>query len=328
VAAAFNGMLDRRQEADGALQESERRFATLLSNAPTMVYRCANEPGWPFEFVSAYVYELTGHPAADFLEDGLQYESLIVEEDRERVWDEVQAGLAARERFRISYAVRHRNGAVRRVEEYGQGIFGEDGTVLAIEGLVADVTEREQAVEMLREAEVRYRSLVENIPAVVYTQQPGEPSLTTYVSPQIEAMQGYTPQETMSDPEHWTKTLHPEDRERVLAEDERTNRTGEPFVAEYRQFARDGRVVWVRDEAVLVRDEAGTPLYWQGVLLDTTERKRAEEAVKENEKRFRQLFDQSVDALIIHDASGNIVDCNAEACRALGYSREELLALR
>jgi PAS domain-containing protein len=73
---------------------------------------------------------------------------------------------------------------------------------------------------------------------VVYTQQPGEPSLTTYVSPQIEAMQGYTPQETMSDPEHWTKTLHPDDRERVLAEDERTNRTGEPFVAEYRQFAK------------------------------------------------------------------------------------------
>jgi PAS domain S-box-containing protein len=84
----------------------------------------------------------------------------------------------------------------------------------------------------------------------------------------------------------------------------------------------------VRDEAVLVRDEAGTPLYWQGVLLDTTERKRAEEAVQENEKRFRQLFDQSVDALIIHDASGNIVDCNAEACRALGYKREELLTLR
>ncbi|MDQ3639539.1 MAG: PAS domain S-box protein, partial [Actinomycetota bacterium] len=458
VAAAFNGMLDRRQEAEEALQESERRFATLLSNAPTMVYRCANEPGWPFEFVSAYVLELTGHPAADFLEDGLRYESLIVEEDRERVWDEVQAALAARERFRIFYSIRHRDGTARQVEEYGQGIFDEGGNVLAIEGLVAnvserkqaddrlreaearyravveqipaitysqaidhdgtimyaspqvegvlgytpeeyisgdglwvriihpedrarvlaedertdetgepfkveyrmlaqdgrevwvrdeavlvrdedgtplfwqgfmlDVTEERQAERRLREAEVRYRSLVENIPAVIYTQQPGEPSLTTYVSPQIEAVQGYTPQETMADPEHWTKTLHPEDLERVLAEDERTNRTGEPFAVEYRQYAKDGRVVWVRDEAVLVRDEEGTPLYWQGVLLDITERKAAEEAVRENEKRFRQLFDQSVDALLVHDASGKIVDCNAEACRSLGYEREELLALR
>ena len=132
VAVAFNEMFDSRQEAEGALQESERRFATLLSNAPTMVYRCANKPGWPFEFVSAYVHELTGHPAADFLENGLQYESLIVERDRERVWDEVQAALAARQRFRISYSVRHRDGTTRQVEEYGQGIFDEDGDVLAI----------------------------------------------------------------------------------------------------------------------------------------------------------------------------------------------------
>ena len=459
VAVAFNDMLDRRQESDEALKESERRFATLLSNAPTMVYRCANEPGWPFEFVSAYVYELTGHAAEEFLGDGgLQYESLIVEEDRGRVWDEVQAALAARERFRISYSICHTDGTTRRVEEYGQGIFDERGDVLAIEGLVADVTERKQADDRLREAEaryrtvveqipaitysqevdhggmityvspqvedvlgvtpeeyvsdqdlwvrlihpddrervlaeddrtdetgepfkieyrmlardgstvwlrdeavlvrdeggtplfwqgflldvteereaekrlreaeVRYRSLVENIPAVIYTQQPGDPSLTTYVSPQIETMQGYAPQETLADPEHWTKTLHPEDLEWVLAEDERTNKTGEPFAAEYRQYAKDGSVVWVRDEAVLVRDDEGTPLYWQGVLLDITERKAAEEAVRENEERFRQLFDQSVDALLVHDASGNIVDCNAEACRSLGYEREELLALQ
>src|SRR5918997_2308912 len=328
VAAAFNGMLDRRQEADEALKESERRFATLLSNAPTMVYRCANAPGWPFEFVSAYVHELTGYPAADFLEGGLQYESLILEEDRERVWKEVQAALAARERFRISYSIRHTNGAVRQVEEYGQGIFDGEGAVLAIEGLVADVTERNQADERLRQAEARYRTVVEHIPAVTYSQEVDHNGAITYVSPQIETMLGVTPEEYVSEHDLWYQLVHPEDRGRVLAEDDRTDRTEEPFKIEYRMLARDGRVVWVRDEAVLVRDEDGTPLYWQGVLLDITERKAAEEAVKENERRFRQLFDQTVDALIIHDASGNIVDCNAEACRALGYEREELLNLR
>ena len=146
VAAAFNGMLDRRQQAEEALQESERRFATLLSNAPIMVYRCANEPGYPLEFVSDYVSELTGHPPAAFLgEDGLQYESLIVEEDRGMVWEAVQDALAAREHFRISHSICHRDGTTRRVEEFGQGIFDEDGGVLAIEGLVGDVTERERA---------------------------------------------------------------------------------------------------------------------------------------------------------------------------------------
>jgi len=196
VAAAFNSMLDRRQEAEGALQESERRFATLLSNAPTMVYRCANEPGWPFEFVSDYVSELTGHPAADFLDDGLQYESLIVEEDQQRVWAEVQAALAARERFRTYYSIRHKNGTARQVEEYGQGIFDEKGNVLAIEGLVADVTEREQADEKLREAETRYRTVVEQIPAITYSQDVDHNGAITYVSPQVERVLGVTPEES------------------------------------------------------------------------------------------------------------------------------------
>src|SRR5215210_2392835 len=84
----------------------------------------------------------------------------------------------------------------------------------------------------------------------------------------------------MIDEEHWLRTVHPEDRERVLAEEARTDRTGEPFRAEYRVIAGDGRVVWVRDEAALVRDEEGQPLYWLGVQYDVTEQKR--ERRKEN----------------------------------------------
>src|SRR5215203_3152472 len=86
-------------------------------------------------------------------------------------------------------------------------------------------------------------------------------------------------------PDLWAKILHPEDRERVLAEDRHTNETGEPFAMEYRQFARDGSVVWLRDEATLVRDENGKPLYWLGVQVDITERRRAEEAHREAEER-------------------------------------------
>ena len=291
VAAAFNAMLDRRQEAEGALQESERRFATLLSNAPTMVYRCANEPGWPSEFVSDCVSELTGHLAEEFLEESLHYESLIVEEDRQRVRDEVRDALAARERFRISYSICHSNGTTRQVEEYGQGVFDGPGNALAIEGLIADVTEREQADEKLREAEVRYRTVVEQIPAITYSQEVDHGGTITYASPQIEGVLGYTPEEYVSDPELWTQILYPEDREKVLAEDELTDETGEPFRVEYRMIARDGRTVWVRDEAVLVRDEDGTPLFWQGFMQDITERKEATQALQKSEAHPRHSGD-------------------------------------
>jgi PAS domain S-box-containing protein len=133
---------------------------------------------------------------------------------------------------------------------------GDEKTVVVFR----DVTEREEAERKLREAEVRFRTLVEQIPAITYIEAVDNEEPTTeflYVSPQIETMFGYSPEEWVADPGLFPKHLHPEDRERVLAEDARTEATGEPFRTEYRQYTRDGRLVWVRDEAVLVHDEAG-----------------------------------------------------------------------
>jgi len=99
-------------------------------------------------------------------------------------------------------------------------------------------------------------------------------------------MLGYTPEEYASG--LWVDILHPEDRERILAEDARTDETGEPFKVEYRACAKDGRVVWVRDEAVLVHDEEGRPLFWQGFMLDITGRRRAEEALRRSESSLAE----------------------------------------
>jgi diguanylate cyclase (GGDEF)-like protein/PAS domain S-box-containing protein len=138
------------------------------------------------------------------------------------------------------------------------------------------LTEREEIESRLGDAETRYRRLLEQVPAITYVDAADAASSAVYVSPQVEAMLGYAPEEWLTDPELFVKLLHPEDRERVLAENERTNQSGQPFRMEYRLIARDGRTVWVHDEAVLVRDEVGHPLYWQGIMIDITERKDLE----------------------------------------------------
>jgi PAS domain S-box-containing protein len=139
------------------------------------------------------------------------------------------------------------------------------------------VTESREAERKLGEAEARFRTLVEQVPAVIYIDSNDEVSSAIYMSPQVEEMLGYTPDEWLDDPELWVKILHPDDRERVLAANARVDETGGPFSVEYRMLAKDGRAVWVRDEAVLVRDEDATSLFWQGVFIDITERKEAEE---------------------------------------------------
>ena len=279
--------ITERKEAEEKFRESKRRLSTLLSNAPAYLYRCRNEPGWPNEFVSDYAFELTGYTPDELTDGSVMFDDLIVVEDRDRVWDEVQAALAACEGFELQYSVRRKNGEVRHVEERGQGVYGEDGGVEAIEGVVYDVTERVRAEEALREAEERYRNLVEQIPAVTYIDHADGSFESAYTSPQIEEMLGYTQEEWRTE-KLWEKSLHPDDREWVLAADDRLEIEGEPFSEEYRLLAKDGSVVWVREEAVLLRDEEGEPLYWQGVILDITGRKEAEEELRKSQARLAE----------------------------------------
>jgi len=121
-----------------------------------------------------------------------------------------------------------------------------------------------------------YRDLLERVPAIVYIADTGVSGAWHYISPQIEAILGYTPQEWYADPLLWSQRLHPDDRDRVLSEEAGlADRKATTPAEEYRMFHRDGHVVWIRDDASLHYDSAGR-LRWHGVLSDITEQKRAE----------------------------------------------------
>jgi diguanylate cyclase (GGDEF)-like protein/PAS domain S-box-containing protein len=137
--------------------------------------------------------------------------------------------------------------------------------------------ELRRAAGDLREAQDRFQALLEQIPAIVYVDVADETMATTYVSPQIHALLGITPQEYVDDPDLWTTHLHPDDRERALAAYRAGRGAGQPFTFEYRLIARDGRPVWFRDSAVVLHDRDGRPAFIEGVMLDITDQKQAEE---------------------------------------------------
>jgi PAS domain S-box-containing protein len=142
--------------------------------------------------------------------------------------------------------------------------------------------------ESLRQIEEKYRTLVEQLPAITYIAEFGGSGAWTYVSPQIHSLLGFTPEEWVADQRMWFRQLHPDDRERVLAQEQMSKGTGS-FYSEYRLNSKDGRAVWFRDEARVIRDERTKKQMMQGVMLDITERKQAEEAKRESEERFRQM---------------------------------------
>jgi PAS domain S-box-containing protein len=153
----------------------------------------------------------------------------------------------------------------------------------------ARTAEMEAAQEQLREAEAKYRVLVERLPAIVYHADFGETGTWQYVSPQVESILGFSAEEWIADPGLWYRQMHPDDRNRAIADEARTVETGKPLVSEYRMLTRDGRVVWFRDEGVAVPDLAGKRLSLQGIMYDITEAKRGEEVLRRYTERVEGL---------------------------------------
>jgi PAS domain S-box-containing protein len=139
----------------------------------------------------------------------------------------------------------------------------------------AELVARPELERRLADLEASYQALLERLPGVVYTLGPRAPNPVLYISPQLEALLGERATDWIGNADIWTRLVHPEDAGWVATECERTNQTGEPFLAEYRMCTRDGQVRWVRDQAVLVRDGDGRPLFWQGILTDITATQQA-----------------------------------------------------
>ena len=234
-----------------------------------------------------------------------------------------------------------------------QGFEGTEGRLVF--AVIRDVTEREEIEKRIREREERYRSLVQNTSDVITILEPD--GTIRYVSPAIERVTGYTPEEQIGT--NAFDFVHPDDRERasgIFAEILKTPGLHPPL--EFRVPHKDGP--W-RDLEHVVTNLLDDPAVG-GVVVnsrDVTERKRAEAEVRrlnedletrvaertvelesalaeleqrerglrESERQLRQFFENSADALFVHDERGRFVDCNAQACRALGYTREELLEL-
>jgi PAS domain S-box-containing protein len=131
----------------------------------------------------------------------------------------------------------------------------------------------ESALARAQHAEATDGSRVEPRSAITYAED-FESGRTFAVGPQVEAILGYTPEEWMGEANLCNDCVHPDDRDRVVAACDLANRTGEPYRVEYRMVARDGSIVWICDEAVLVRGSNGQPLCWQGVMRDITAQKQ------------------------------------------------------
>jgi diguanylate cyclase (GGDEF)-like protein/PAS domain S-box-containing protein len=314
--AGSSGRSRRRPLAPRALLEALARRARALSSLGhrrrlrrqrlALLLRTAG--------LSAWEWDLGG--GAGLLE---RFLDTIHRDDRDDMRRTLERAAAEGTGFRAEFRTDAADGQVRWHAFTGEVVRARSGRPARVIAAGQDVTERKETERLLRTAD-RHRTLVEQLPLVSYVEHLDEES-ATYISPQIAELVGYTAEEWVADSSFFASVLHPEDRDRVLAGFTEMHESGASFECEYRLVARDGRVVWIHDAAVVVADEHGRPLYAQGYMIDISERKRNEEALRSSQQRLQQQMEK-VEYQALHD------DLTGLPNRTLFQDRAEQAVLR
>lgn len=288
------------------LKDSELRYRRLFETAQDGVLILDASTGM-IKDVNPYLMKMLGYTRTEFI--------------KKELWEvgafkDIEASKEAFEALQTDEYIRYENlplkakdGRLIQVEFVSNVYLVGDEKVIQCN--IRDITRHRQIEDAHLESDARFRRLVEHLPAVIYTNAMGAASSPLYISPHIKILLGYTPEEWLADPGLWSKTVHSEDRKHVLTQAAKAKQNNKPFDIPYRMVARDGHLVWVHDQFILVDDLEGQPSFWQGILLDITGRKQLDEKLLS-----AQEFSQSVqDALSAHisilDQESNLVQVNS-----------------
>ncbi|MCA9878923.1 MAG: PAS domain S-box protein, partial [Thermomicrobiales bacterium] len=259
-----------------ALRESEARFRGAFDASSIGMALIGLED--TFLQVNPALCAMLGYDNSELLQQTLRAVTLPDDQDLD-LEDRKRLVTGEISTYQIEQLFNRKQGEIICIRLTMSLVRGSAGEPRYFVAQMQDITPFKAAGAALREAEARYRTLVEQTPAAVYVDDANSLGECLYVSPRIEALVGRSPEEWLGHGA-WPRTVHPDDREWVLQRARESNATGEPFFAEYRFATPDGRVVWVHDEATLVLNEDGSRQCWQGLMVDVTDRKLAEEELR------------------------------------------------
>jgi PAS domain S-box-containing protein len=308
------------KQAEEALREGQRTLSTLMSNLPGMAYRCRNDRDWTMEFASEGCLELTGYAPSDLIgNQKLSYADLINPNDQQMVWESVQAAIREQRPFQLNYRIRTESGEERWVWEQGRGVFDDGGNLLFIEGFIADITERKRADEALRESERRYRQMFELNQAMKLLVDPESGDIID-ANPAACEFYGYSLEELQAKKITDINTLPFEQLGPKLKEAVR--KKSDFFIFQHRLASGELRDVEVFTGPV---DYQGRRILFS-VILDVTERRRAEERLRSSEEKYRAIFNNATMGIYQSLPDGQMLGVNSTLVRMLGYdSAEELM---
>lgn len=316
---AIHRDITARKRAEEALKQQKDLYEALLKAQSDLGEGLLITDGQCIRFANDAADQISGYSAAELIALPSFFE-LVVPEQRDALIERFRQRLSGQDvPDHYQTAVLHKSGQRIAVEIAVKLLRAGDTTGLII--TARDITERQRAEGALKESEQRYRSLFENAnDAIISVSLDGT---ITAVNRGLEVATGWSRKELVG--QHYDKLATPRT---AALERERTRRAlaGEKLLSvfEAEMKRKDGGVVPVEGKARFIRDREGKPIGYQTIFRDITERKRAEEALRESEERYRSVITALEEGIVLHRADGTIQACNASAERILGVSAESI----
>ncbi len=304
----------KRQRVKETLQTTNERLNYLLRSTSAAIYTAKGSGDYGATFVTENIKRMTGYEPQEFIEDSNFWRDHIHPEDRERIFQELPHVLEQGSHI-YEYRFLYRDGHYRWVRDDMKLIRDEFGNPVEIIGYWIDITERKRAESALKESEDRYRHLVEGSPAIVWSFS--DKHGTLFVSSRVKSILGYSADFLYKNPWLWNKSIHPDDQSSV-AQSIKDFTKGKDLSGEYRIKDSSGNWRWFHDRSIGKRIE-GEATIIEGISIDITERKQAEEALRESEKKYRAVVEISPDGIAIA-SKGVHVFVNQSLARIFGLS--------
>ena len=243
-------------------------------------------------------------------------------DDRERATNVSEKAIAEKKPYQVEYRVVHSDGSVRNIITKGEVVCDDSGELIEVIGVIQDITERKQAEEKLKFNEQKYRTLVQNIPAMVYR---SNSDWSVSVVNGLEKLSGYTKDDLHQPPKKWLDIIHPEDVGSVLQVSSQIEKEATELAQQYRIITKEGKTKYVDDHKSSVFSEDGKFIGVDGIVFDVTERKHAKDQVEESKLRYQTVADFTYDWETWIDPDGNYVYVSPSCERISGYKPEALI---
>ncbi len=309
--------LRKTTRVEEALQHSRRQLDTLINNLPGMVYRTRCDSSWAFEYVSDKCLPLTGYSPADLINSKvISYYDLIHPEDRKKIKEQIQRAIEEKKPYQLVYRITTSTEYEKWVWEQGVGIFSdEEDDLKALEGFVIDITEQKAVEDQL---EVQSNALEAAANGIVIMDTEGK---VVWCNSAFTNLTGYTLPELMGkDLTILNAAPFPQEIYEYMWN---TATSGSVWRGELLNKKKDGTFYYEEMSITPIKNSFAQIKYFVSIKQDITERKKAEEALRESELRFRGLYENATIGIYRSSPEGKILMANPTLLRISGYDSFE-----